>query len=149
MKVLLLKAIKGLGQANDLIEVSEGYANNKLIPQKLAIPASSNQAKDILKKTLYQKQGKENQQKKVDAKVIEVKSLTITAKANSSGALYKSITVKDVIESLKKSHHIEVSEKQIALEPDHIKELGKYQVSYILQSKSKHNIELTIIEAAE
>lgn len=129
MKVILNQDVKGQGKKGQLVEVSDGYARNFLLPKKLA--------KEATKENINVMQGKrdsEEHRKKVEleeaqetAKKIEAASVKLTAKAGENGKLFGSITSKDVAEALTAQHHIKLDKKKFVL-PDGIKTLGTTEV---------------------
>ncbi len=129
MKVILNQDVKGQGKKGQLVEVSDGYARNFLLPKKLA--------KEATKENINVMQGKkesEEYRKKVEleeaqetAKKIGDASVKLTAKAGENGKLFGSITSKDVAEALTMQHHIKLDKKKFVL-PDGIKTLGTTEV---------------------
>lgn len=128
MKVILQQDVKGSGKKGDMINVSDGYARNFLFPRGLAIEASA-QALNDYKNREAAKQHRLDEEKanaEHSAKVLEGKSVHITAKAGSNGRLFGSVTAKEIAEQLKKDFSIEVDKRKITLTED-IKAFGSYQ----------------------
>ena len=129
MKVILNQDVKGQGKKGDLIEVSDGYARNFLLPKNLAIPASKENI-NVLKgqqESREYRQKKELEEAQLTAKKIEEIKVTLKAKAGDNGKLFGSITSKDVSEALTEQHHIKIDKKKFVL-PDGIKSLGTINV---------------------
>lgn len=129
MKVILNQDVKGQGKKGDLIEVSDGYARNFLLPKNLAIPATKeniNVLKGQQESREYRHQ-KELEEAQLLAKKLEAVTVTLKAKAGDNGKLFGSVTSKDVAEALINSHHIKIDKKKLAL-PDGIKALGATSV---------------------
>ncbi len=129
MKVILNQDVKGQGKKGDLIEVSDGYARNFLLPKNLAIPASKENI-NILKgqqESREYRQQKELEEAQATAKKIDEIKVVIKAKAGDNGKLFGSITSKDVSEALTEQHHIKIDKKKFVL-PDGIKSLGTTNV---------------------
>lgn len=125
MKVILNQDVKGQGKKGQLVEVSDGYARNFLLPRKLAKEATSeniNVMKGQAEAEEYRKMTELEQAKKDAAKIEEV-IVELTAKAGENGKLFGSITGKDVAEALKMQHHIKLDKKKFAMS-DGIKVLG-------------------------
>ena len=129
MKVILNQDVKGQGKKGDMIEVSDGYARNFLLPKNLAKEAT----KENINVLQGQKDSQEYRKKKeleeaqdIKEKVEAVK-VTIKAKAGENGKLFGSVTSKDVSEELKMQHHIKIDKKKFVL-PDGIKALGTTDV---------------------
>ena len=129
MKVVLLADVKGQGKKNDVINVSDGYARNFLLPRKLAVEADA--------KILNEIKGREDSLKhKIEVETAEAKAMAakmdtilvkITASSGADGRLYGSITAKDIAEHLAKDHGIIVDKRKIQLS-DPIRAYGKYDL---------------------
>lgn len=125
MKVILNQDIKGHGKKGQLVEVSDGYARNYLLPRNLAKEATStninvmnskNESEEHRRKVALE----EAQALKEKMEAIEV---VMTAKAGENGKLFGSVTSKDVAEALTAQHHIKLDKKKFVL-PDGIKSIG-------------------------
>ena len=129
MKVILNQDVKGQGKKGDMIEVSDGYARNFLLPKNLAKEAT----KENINVLQGQKDSQEYRKKKELEEAQEIKEkveavkVTIKAKAGENGKLFGSVTSKDVSEELKMQHHIKIDKKKFVL-PDGIKALGTTDV---------------------
>ncbi len=125
MKVILNQDVKGQGKKGDLIDVSDGYARNFLLPKNLAKPATKeniNVMKGQQESREYRLKVELEEAQKTAAKINEL-SVTIKAKAGDNGKLFGSITSKDVSEALTAQHHIKIDKKKFHM-PDGIKVLG-------------------------
>ena len=125
MKVILNQDIKGHGKKGQLVEVSDGYARNYLLPKKLAQEATSTNinimnGKNESEAHRQQVALEEAQSQKAKMESIEV---VLTAKAGENGKLFGSITSKEVAEALKMQHHIKLDKKKFVM-PDGIKAIG-------------------------
>ncbi|MBE5040270.1 50S ribosomal protein L9 [Ructibacterium gallinarum] len=133
MKVILTQDVKSQGKKGDLINVSDGYANNFLLPKGLAKLATK-QALNELEGKRGAEQYKRNQEEMKAANIAErMKDIKVklTAKAGKEGKLFGSVTSKDVAQALKDQFHIEVDKRKIDL-PDGIKVCGIREVSVTL-----------------
>ncbi len=129
MKVLLEQDVKGTGKQGQIVEVSDGYARNFLLPRKLATPAdaASINAANIKKSAAQHKKFQEGVQARELAKQLGSVSVKITAKVGENGKLFGSITAKEVAAALEAQHSIVIDRKKIELsEP--IKALGTVSV---------------------
>ncbi len=125
MKVILNQDVKGQGKKGDLIDVSDGYARNFLLPKNLAKPATKeniNVMKGQQESREYRQQKELEEAQEIAAKISEI-SVILKAKAGDNGKLFGSITSKDVSEALTSQHHIKIDKKKFVL-PDGIKSLG-------------------------
>lgn len=125
MKVILLKDVKGLGVAGDLVKAKTGHARNYLLPRGLAVEATpANKAKwsqeQADKKAREEREHSEALKLKEE---IEGLNLEFKSKAGEGGRLFGSITSADIAERLKKEHKIEIDRRKIELK-ENIRELG-------------------------
>lgn len=132
MEIILLQDVKNLGYKNNKINVKNGYANNYLIPNGLAILATKAN-KIILEQTLKQQVYKE--QKLRDTAEALMKKLTkstlkIAAKVSSTGKIFGSVNNIQISEALKNQHDIDIDRKKITIET--IKEVGTYKATVVL-----------------
>ena len=129
MKVILLADVKGQGKKNDVIEVSDGYAKNFLIPRKLAKSADAQSLNDVKVREearLYRIATEKKEAQEL-AKRLETLVVKIPASSGADGRLYGSITAKDIAERLEADHKITVDKRKLVLS-DNIKAYGKYEV---------------------
>ncbi len=129
MKVLLEQDVKGTGKQGQIVEVSDGYARNFLLPRKLATPAdaASINAANIKKSAAQHKKFQEGVQARELAKKLSEISVKIPAKVGENGKLFGSITAKEVAAALEAQHKIVIDRKKIELS-DPIKALGSFRV---------------------
>ena len=129
MKVILTQDVKGQGKKDQIIEVSDGYARNFLIPRKLAIIANA-QAMNEAKNKEASKQHKievEKEEAKNLAKQLESITVKIVEAAGNDNRLYGAVTSKDISEKLAKDHNITIDKKKI-VRPEPIKSFGTYKL---------------------
>lgn len=125
MKVILNQDVKGKGKKGQLVEVSDGYARNYLLPKGLAKEATNTninimQGQNDAEAHRLKVALEEAQAQKEKMEAVEV---ILTAKAGENGKLFGSITSKDVAEALTMQHHIKIDKKKFVM-PDGIKMLG-------------------------
>lgn len=118
MKVILLKDIKGTGAKDQIIEVSDGFARNYLLPRKLAREATSEALNSIEKSKAAEKHREDTKKAEAEAKARELKGkiVQVTAKGGEGGRLYGSITVQEIADALKEQHGIDVDKRKIELD---------------------------------
>lgn len=146
MKVILLQDVKKQGKKDDILEVSDGYANNFLIKNKLAVPYSK-KSKEVLESELTIR--RKDEEKRVEeckniAKVLEEKTLEFTAKAGKDGKIFGSISSKQILEEIKKLG-FNIDKKCIHTKYT-IDTLGIHEVELELHKKVKCKIRLHIKE---
>ena len=146
MKVILLDNIKGVGKKDEIINASDGYARNFLLPKKLAVEANSaNMSK--LKAKQDSNQYRKNVEKEEAQKIAEKLKgilLKISVKAGENGKIFGSITSKEIAENLKTQYQIEVDKKKIELK-EPIKTLGSFTVQIRLYEGVVGNLKVQMI----
>ncbi|MCT4637316.1 MAG: 50S ribosomal protein L9 [Bacteroidales bacterium] len=146
MEIILLQDIANLGFKNDLVTVKDGYARNYLIPQKFAINATES-AKKVLAENLKQRAHKEEKIKNDAlefAASLEGVTLSIGAKASSTGKIFGSVNNIQIAEALK-AKGFEVDRKKIVVKSDNIKELGKFEAVIKLHKEVSTTVEFEIV----
>ncbi|MCK9411400.1 MAG: 50S ribosomal protein L9 [Prolixibacteraceae bacterium] len=127
MEIILLQDVANLGSKDDVVVVKNGYGRNYLIPQKLAVLATSS-SKKVLSENLKQRAHKEARLKEEalkQAEILKTISIVIGAKTSSTGKIFGSVNNIQVAEALKEKG-FEVDRKQITIKEDSIKEIGKH-----------------------
>ena len=144
MKVILLQDVKKQGKKDDIIDVSDGYANNFLIKNKLAVPAST-KAKEILQeeKDTRAKQEEEyiNECNKLKDKLLKEK-IEFTVKTGKEDKVFGNISVKQIHSKLQELGY-NIDKKCIHITYP-ISSLGTTQVEIELHKKVKFNINVTL-----
>lgn len=147
MQVVLNENIKGLGKKLDVVNVSEGYARNYLIPKKLATIANSKSVSESSskKEAIKFKQDTDRENAKILKEKIEKITLEFKLKTADNGKLFGSVTSKEVAEKLKSENNIQVDRKKITIE-ETIKSPGMYLAKVKLYEGIVANIKLRIVE---
>ncbi len=117
MKVVLLQDVKDIGKKDQVVNVSDGYARNFLLPRKLAKEATAAVMNDVKTKESAKAHHKREEVKaanELKAK-LDGKEVTIKAKAGKEGKLFGAVTSKDVAAALKAQHKIEIDKKKIVM----------------------------------
>ena len=128
MKVILQQDVKNVGKKGDIVEVSEGYGRNFLLPKKIAIianAANENVAKAKAGSAARKKAQDTDEAKLMAAQLAKV-TVTIPVKIGSNGRLFGSVTGKDISEALKKQFSIEVDQRKISLKTE-VTGTGSYE----------------------
>lgn len=148
MKVILTQDVKSQGKKGDLINVSDGYANNFLLPKGLAKPATKQTLNELEGKKGAEQYHRNQEELKANNLADRLKEVTVklTAKAGKEGKLFGSITSKDVAQALKEQHNIEVDKRKIDL-PDGIKTCGIREVQVSLYPKIVGTFKVEVTEA--
>jgi len=147
MKVILTENVKKLGFRGDLVETSDGYARNYLIPRGLAEEATPSrlnewkkQQSSREKKALQEKESAENLRKHLQGRRI-----VVSASCGETGKLFGSITTAQISESLKRSFQLDIDKKDIKLK-EPIKNLGDYPFTVRLHSGIDVDMTLSVEE---
>ena len=118
MKVILLKDIKGTGKKDQIIEVSDGFGRNYLLPRKLAVEATSEALNSIEKSKSAAKHREDVKKNDAETAAREMKGKTVTLKvrAGDNGRLYGSITTQEIADALKAQHGVDVDKRKIEVD---------------------------------
>lgn len=145
MKVILLEDVRGSGKSGDVVNVSDGYARNMLIPRKLAVEATPQNIKQlekkkeaIAKKFAEDKAAALEMKKKLEETTVEVK-----AKAGKSGKVFGSVTSQDIADALQAMGY-DVDKKKIQLDSP-IKALGQETVNVKLFTEVTAKIKVNVV----
>ncbi|MBP5366353.1 MAG: 50S ribosomal protein L9 [Bacteroidales bacterium] len=146
MEVILKTDVAKLGHKDDIITVKNGYGRNYLIPQGIAILATES-AKKVLAENLKQRAHKLAKLKQ-DAVELAAKmeglSLTIGAKASSTGKIFGSVNTIQIAEALKNAG-FDIDRKIILIKDENIKDLGKYTATIKLHREVKVDIAFEVV----
>ena len=129
MKVILLADIKGVGKKDQIINASDGYARNFLLPRKMAVEANNENLAKLKSKNeskAYKKEMDIKEAKAVKEKMEKI-LIKMQVKAGGNGKIFGGVTAKEIAETLKKEYSIEIDKKKVLL-PETIKNLGTFTV---------------------
>ena len=128
MKVMLTADVKGQGKKDQIVDVSDGYARNFLLPKKLAVIADAKAVNEVKNKeaSKQHKLDVEKQNAMEIAKKLETIVLRFAYAAGPDKRLYGSVTSKEIAEALKKEHNIEIDKRKISLSQP-IKSFGTFE----------------------
>ena len=129
MKVILLQDVKGKGKKGQLLEISDGYARNFLLPRKLAVEATADamNTKKMNDKAAAEKEAKERAEAMEISKQLRETILVVTGKGGGAGRLFGSITNQEIADALKAKTGIALDKRKIVI-ADQIKNVGTYTV---------------------
>ena len=141
MKVVLRTDVDGLGYKGDIVSISDGYAQNKLIPQGLAYLATAGAEKEAekMRQARELRASEEKAMAEEIASRMENETLTIAMNAGEGGKLFGSVSATDISEALSDQKNITIDKKLITVAQS-IKEIGTYQV----EVKPHPDVEFTI-----
>ena len=130
MKVILLQDVKGKGKKGQMLEVSDGYARNFMLPKKLAIEATADAVNTMRMndKAAAEKAAKERAEALEISKKLRDMTLVVTAKGGGAGRLFGSVTSQEIADALKAKSGIALDKRKIVM-GDTIKSVGTYTVT--------------------
>lgn len=146
MKVILLQDVKSVGKAEDIVEVSTGYANNMLFKKNLALeatPSNLNSIK-IKKKAEAARTQRELEAAIAMGKEMQGKVITLPMKCGEGGRLYGAVTSMDVADAIGKAGY-KVDKRGITI-PVHIKNVGEFEVEVKLHTQVSTKIKIKVTE---
>ncbi len=148
MKVILLQDVKSLGKKGEIIEASEGYARNFILPKKLGVEANSKNLNDLkLQKANDEKVAKEQYDAAVAfGKELETKEVVVKMKAGEGGKVFGSVSSKEIAVATKEQCGMEIDKKKIQMQ-DAIKAFGTYEVNVKLHPKVTAKLKVKVQEA--
>ena len=130
MKVILLQDVKGKGKKGQMIEVSDGYARNFMLPRKVAIEATADAVNTMRMndKAAAEKAARERAEALEVSKKLRAMTVVVKAKGGGAGRLFGSITNQEIADSLEKASGIKLDKRKIVIS-DPIKSVGTYTVN--------------------
>ena len=148
MKVILLEDVKALGKKGAIVNVSDGYARNMILPKKLGVEATSKNLNDLkLRKANEEKVAQENlDAAKAFAEELSTKEVILTLKVGEGGRTFGSVSSKEISEAAKKQLNLEIDKKKLQLE-NPIRNLGVTNVPVRLHPKVTGSLKVWVKEA--
>ncbi len=146
MQVILIQDVNNLGGANELVTVKNGYARNFLIPQKLAVEASSSNIKQLAERLKQIKKKEDKMLAELNKVVAALQSgpVTIGAKTGTLGKIFGSVTTVQVAKAIREQKGYEIDRRRIQLLDD-IKELGSFKAKVDFGNGNETEISLEIV----
>ena len=147
MKVILMQDVRGQGKRGQLIEVSDGYARNFLLPRKLAQEATADNLNTMRMndKATQERQAKERAEALEISKKLKTVKLNVVGKGGGAGRLFGSITNTEVAEALEKQFGIQIDKRKIILD-EPIKTVGTYTARVKLGYEISADLALEVTE---
>lgn len=148
MKVILLEDVKSLGKRGQIVNVSDGYARNMILPKKLGVEATSKNLNDLkLRKANEEKVAQENlDAAKAFAEELSTKEVILTLKVGEGGRTFGSVSSKEISEAAKKQLNLDIDKKKLQLE-NPIRNLGVTNVPVRLHPKVTGSLKVWVKEA--
>ena len=148
MKVILLEDVKSLGKKGQIVNVSDGYARNMILPKKLGVEATSRNLNDLkLRKANEEKVAQENlDAARAFAEELSTKEVILTLKVGEGGRTFGSVSSKEISEAAKKQLNLDIDKKKLQLESP-IRNLGVINVPVRLHPKVTGSLKVWVKEA--
>lgn len=148
MKVILLTDVPKLGKQGDVVQVSDGYARNFLLPKNLVVEASEARLRELKQKNeqLEKRKEKEEQQAVLTKEKIEGQTVVVKAKCGEGGKLFGAVTSKEITDALKTQHKVDIDKKRVEIK-EPIRHLGEYPVRIKLHAKAMTEVNVKVEEA--
>ena len=129
MKLILLEDVKKVGKKGDIVNVSDGYARNCLLPKKLAVEATNSNLNDIKLKKISddKKRAEELAEAEKTAEFLQGNPINVYVKAGENGKIFGSVTGKEIALAIKEQTGIDIDKKKIVLD-EPIKEIGEKEI---------------------
>lgn len=147
MKVILLEDVKSLGKKGEIVNVSDGYARNFVLPKKLGVEANSANRNNLkLQKANAEKVAREQLEAAQElAEVLKTKEVVLKMKSGEGGKVFGSVSSKEIAAEAKAQCGLEIDKKKIQL-PEPIKALGVYEVNIKLHTKVTGQLKVKVVE---
>ena len=145
MKVILLSELKGKGGEGDIVEVADGYANNYLFPQKIAVAATKGNLKQLeqRKHNIATREAARIEEAQALKAALDDLSVKVEARVGEEGVLFGSITAAMIADALKEAEDIEIDRTRIDLK-NPIKTAGKHEVVVSIYRDIKSNLTVVV-----
>ena len=148
MKVILLQDVKGKGKKGQMIEVSDGYARNYMLPRKIAVEATADAVNTMRMndKATQERIAREKAEAMEISRKLREMTVTVTAKGGGAGRLFGSVTNQEIADALQKQSGITLDKRKILVD-EPIKNVGTYTVRCKLGYEITANLTVKIEEA--
>ncbi len=147
MKVILIQDVKTLGKKGEIVDISDGYARNFVLPKGMGLEATSKNLNDLkLQKANEEKKAQQQLEAAQElAKLLEGKEVVVKMKSGKDGKAFGSISSKEIATEAQKQCGLELDKKKIQL-TDPIKALGIYDISIKLHAKVTGHLKVKVVE---
>ena len=148
MKVILQQDVKGQGKKGQLVDVSDGYARNFLLPKKLAVIATAENLNTMKQQEKARKaqQAAERAEAEALSKKLESLTVKVAAKAGEGGRLFGAVTAKEISECLAQQHGLNIAKTKLVLD-EPIKACGGYKIKAKLGYEIVGTVNVMVVEA--
>ena len=145
MIVILVKDVKGVGKAGEVVKVSDGYARNLLLPKGLATEATEGNVRNLEKQKAIQEENRQRElaeARELAGRIAQLR-VTLATKSGEGGRLFGSITSKDIADALADQHKISIDKRKFVLETP-IKHTGDFEIDIKIYSEVTAKLKVTV-----
>ena len=148
MKVILNQDVKGKGKAGDIVNVSDGYARNFLLPKGLAKEANASNlnSANLSKKAAQHRKEQEKQAAIALGEKLKGMTVEVKGKAGDGTKLFGSITSAEIADAIKDATGYEIDKRKVVLNSS-IKELGEYEIGLRIYQEMLINMKINVVKA--
>ena len=148
MKVILLKDEKKLGKKGDIVEISEGYARNYVLPKKIGAEATARNLNDLKLQKAHEAKVAQEQldAARALAERLESKQVVVKIRAGAGGRTFGSVSSKEFAAACKEQHGLDVDKKKIQLQ-ENLKSFGTVEVMVKLHAQVSAKLMVKVEEA--
>ncbi len=148
MKIILTQDVKKLGKKGEIIEASDGYARNYILPQKLGVEANNKNLNDLKLQKIKEEKDAQRilDEAKALAEKIGAQVVTVKMKAGEGGKVFGSVSAKEIAEAMKKQNALELDKKKIQLQ-ESIRSFGFHEVGFKLHPQVTGTLKVKVEEA--
>ncbi len=148
MKVILLRDVKSLGKKGDVVNVSDGYARNMILPKKLGVEANAQNLNDLKLQHRHADKVAEEQLERAEqtAEALKDKTVEVRIRAGEGGRTFGSVSAKEISAAAAQQLHLDLDKKKMVL-PEPIKALGTYEITIKLHPKVTGVLRVKVSEA--
>ena len=145
MKVLLLEDVRAQGKIGEIIEASDGYARNFLIPRKLAVEANAQILTEYKNKKASEAHKKAEEKKAAEAAaaLLNGKSIEYQATGGADGRLYAAVTAADISAKIKETYGVDIDKRKLVIN-DNIKNVGTYNITVKIYPEISAKMTVTV-----
>ena len=145
MKVILLQDVKALGKKGDIVNVSDGYARNAILPKKLGVEATSKNLNDLKLQNQHADKVENYENALALAKTIEEQKVVVKMKTGEGGRSFGSISTKEIAAATKEQTGLDLDKKKMQLQ-ESIKALGTYEIPVKIHTKVTAKLTVQVVE---
>ena len=147
MKVILLQDVKSLGKKGEIVNVSDGYARNMILPKKLGVEANSRNMNDLKLQNQHAEKVAQENLEAAQALAAEIgeKQVQVKIKTGEGGKIFGSVSSKEVAAAAKEQLDLELDKKKMQM-PEGLKSLGVHEAPIKLHPKGRARLKVKVVE---